>query len=140
MKASVLTEMLGACAPQEGTTVVTKWKIEPRYKDEVDAIEVVSETDCFVTLSMIDWRGKLYERRIRKDGPEQVFDTFEAAKEALVENSRQRVKNAEAGWQREKDRLKKRNDIKAPNVFGVERPPARGEVANEVREAARTTR
>lgn len=96
--------------------MVTKWKIEPKYKDEVEAVEVVAETACFVTVLKTDWNGKKCEWRMRKDGSEQVSDTFEAAKEALVEDARQRVKWAEAELQRCKDRLKKRNDLKAPNV------------------------
>lgn len=107
--ASVSTAMLGA-----GQT--TKWKISPNWKDEIEPIEVISETACFVTARIADWTGKKYERRMRKDGSERIFDTFEAAKEALIENSKQRVRAAEAAWQREKDRLKKRNDIKAPNA------------------------
>lgn len=38
------------------------------------------------------------------------------------------------------NRMANRMADRMPNVLGVERPPARGEVANEVREAARTTR
>lgn len=107
--ASVSTARLGA-----GPT--TKWKISPRWEDDVEPIEVISETACFVTARIVNWTGTKCERRMRKNGSEQIFDTFEAAKEALIEDSKQRVRAAEAAWQREKDRLKKRNDIKAPNA------------------------
>lgn len=57
--ASVSTAMLGASFP------TTKWKVEPKYKDEVEAIEVVAETACFVTVRRQDWNGKTYSRRQR---------------------------------------------------------------------------
>lgn len=93
--------------------MITKWKIEPKYKDDIEPIEVVAETACFVTVLRTDpWGGKKYERRMRKDGSEKIFDTFKSAKEALIEDARRRVKWAEAELQSCKTRLKKRNDIK----------------------------
>lgn len=94
--------------------MATKWRVCD-WSDKVEPIEVVAETAHFVTVRSKAWGdGKEFARREKKDG--KIFDTFEEAKEALIEDSRQRVKNAEANWQREKDRLKKRNDTKAPNA------------------------
>lgn len=92
-----------------------KWKIVPNFRDEIEPVEVIDETACFVTIATKDRNGMLHTRRMHKDGSEKVFDTFDAAKKALIENSEQRVRTAEATWQREKARLKTRNDIPRPS-------------------------
>lgn len=94
--------------------MTTKWRIT-EWSDMAEPIEVVAETAHFVTVRTKAWGdGKEFDRREKKDG--KIFGTFDEAKAALVEDARMRVNHAEAEWQRAKDKLKKRNDMKAPNV------------------------
>lgn len=94
-----------------------KWKCNLRWGDFITPVEVVAETKCFVTVRergfRLDGRDRYYESKIKKDGT--IFDTFEEAKAALVDDAKMRVTHAEARWQQEKDRLKKCNDFKKPS-------------------------
>lgn len=95
-----------------------KWKCELRWGGQPEPVEVVGETECFVTVRQksfsIGGDDKYKERRIKKDGT--IHDTFEDAKTALVNDAKMRVTQAEAEWQRAKDRLQKCNNLKAPNT------------------------
>lgn len=97
--------------------MVTKWRI-CGLDTKIEPVEVVAETAHFVTVRSRAWggKGKEFDRREKKDG--RIFDTFDEAKAAMVEAASVEVKHAEAEWQRLKDRLKKCNDMKAPNVEG----------------------
>jgi len=88
-----------------------KWRIKPRFEDTIEPVEVVKGTECFVVI-----REKGFnERRVSKNSDWGVFfDSFEEAKEALIDHSITKVKYAEEELQREKARLKRRNDIKKP--------------------------
>lgn len=92
-----------------------KWKCE-RHDDAPKPVEVVSETECFATIKE-RWRWAVGEdtfttSRVKKEGV--IFDSFEDAKSALIEDAKNRVKYAEAELDRAKSRLKKRNDAKKP--------------------------
>lgn len=93
-----------------------KWKCDPRFGGIPEPVEVVSETECFVTIKakkfFISGPDEFFTCRIRKDGT--IYDSFEDAKAALIEIEKRRVINAEAEWQQAKDRLKKVNDLKKP--------------------------
>lgn len=62
------------------------------YSGRVEAEAVVKETDCFVTLRRLDWRGQPYESRLKKDG--QFFPTFAAAKGSIVTKAEQAVESS----------------------------------------------
>lgn len=91
-----------------------KWKCDLRWGGIPEPVEVLSETECFVTVleKGIGRESGFHERRMKKDGT--IYDTFADAKAALVDNAKMRVTQAEAEWQRAKDRLKKCNDLKEP--------------------------
>lgn len=98
--------------------MMIKWKCELRWGGPPEQVEVLAETECFVTVreKVFNPGGadKFLERRMKKDGT--IYDSFEDAKAALVTYAKIRVTHAEAELQRAKDRLQKCNNLKAPNA------------------------
>lgn len=61
-------------------------------KHPIEEIEVVKETECFVTvLHKSNGNGTPFERRYAKDG--KVFKTFDEAKQAIIDNKQRDVEN-----------------------------------------------
>ena len=95
-----------------------KWKCELRWGGIPEPVEVLAETECFVTvrkkLFSIAGDDKYREQRIKKDGT--IYDTFDDAKTVLVADAKMRVTQAEAELQRAKDRLQKCNNMQKPSL------------------------
>ena len=76
------------------------------WKDKIEEIEVVSETAAFVIAIRTTGRGEKYERRIKKDTRSgKVFDTWDEAKQSLIEDALAAVNSAERTVQYRKDDL-----------------------------------
>lgn len=89
------------------------WEADPRWEREPRPITVISETKCFVTVLEPKYfrPDEFSERRKRK---EKIFETWEEAKQALVDNAILMVRSAQSSLDSAKDRLKKINDFKKP--------------------------
>jgi hypothetical protein len=81
-----------------------KWKIIT-YSGEIEKIEVVSETACFITVCYKNFYGpRSYIRKEKKDGT--VFDTFADARDSLVARAVGRVNNSKRELIRAENNLK----------------------------------
>lgn len=87
------------------------YKLPARWSNEVkiEAVEVTAQTKCYVTWVKTDWSGKKYENREQANG--KFFDTFDEAKQSMMDAARAEVSRKEADWQRAKDRLQKINNL-----------------------------
>lgn len=83
-----------------------KWKVNT-YDDMPEKLDVISETACFVTIN-----AGGYTRRIRRDG---VYDTFEAAKSAMIEHLKLRIESAEHNLNVLNGRLNRIKTIEVPD-------------------------
>lgn len=98
---------------------VLKLMYKPKdYSISIDVLEVVKETDKMVAVRerVQGWRGepdRYRESRIRKDG---LFNTWEEARDALVNRLQNRIRGYEANMQSEKEDLKKAASLKKPEI------------------------
>lgn len=86
------------------------WLAEIGYRPAPKRYEVASETKCFVTVIAIH-RGEQYQRRMSKDN---FYDTFDAAKEAMIKRVKWRVSAAQSELDAAKAELKRVNDLRRP--------------------------
>lgn len=86
-----------------------KWKVERWYK-EPERLEVINETECFVTAKDTFFTQP---RRMKKEG---IYETFEAAKQAMIEGARQRIENAKCELKRAEESLSKIESLKEPEA------------------------
>jgi hypothetical protein len=92
---------------------VFKWHYDARYSSTFpERVEVVKETECFVTIIKKRWTGKEYQSSIDERGV--IFDTFDEAKQVAIEHVTQRIKYTEEELNLLKLRLQEVSEWKEP--------------------------
>ena len=82
------------------------------YNCEIEKVKVTKETDKFVTVERI-YNKEKYERREAKNSSwHNFFNTFQEAKNYLIEQSENKIKSYEENAEREKQNLVKIINLK----------------------------
>jgi hypothetical protein len=90
-----------------------KWHYDSQFSSNFpERVEVVKETECFVTIIKKDRQGKDYQRRIDKRGV--IFETFDEAKQVAIDRANKRIKCDEEDLKRSKLRLHEVSEWKEP--------------------------
>jgi hypothetical protein len=82
------------------------------WRDEIEAVEVIRETDKFVVIVRSWGKG---ERRESKD---DYFDTFEEAKAELIRRTTTEIESRRKALSYGEDKLKRIMEITAPEREG----------------------
>jgi len=92
-----------------------KWRVELMFGGEITPVEVVRETAHFAILGDDSYRANEFrEYKIKKAGI--IFDTFQEAKAALVDDAKERVDIAERRLHQARERLKNCKKITEPTT------------------------
>ena len=83
-----------------------KYKSKYKFDNSIEKVSVVSETEHFVTIEYNDFRGFQRTQREKKlTEYDAYFDTFEEAKNFLINDSEQKLNQIRLSLQREQGRL-----------------------------------
>ena len=91
-----------------------KYKISRYDHIDIEEIEVVSETEHFVTIRRIDYNKKPYDRKEKKDG--SIYNTWEEARHALVMRANDSLEACENKITIVKENLRMLDDMVPPHA------------------------